>query len=99
MIFVLGDDRGREIDVHVIVLDGQGDGIYGPPARGEKYPAASLKGSGSIKGRRVRCISPEWTVRFHSGYELKDKDFQDVSALCGKFGSDLPQKYQRVKRI
>ena len=27
--FVLGDKNGREIDVHVIVLDRQGDGIYG----------------------------------------------------------------------
>lgn len=95
--FVLGDDRGREIDVHVIVLDSQGNGIYGPPEKGEMYPAASLTGNGSIEGRRVRCISPEWTVKFHSGYELKDKDFRDVSALCRKFGIDLPPEYTRFK--
>ena len=94
---VLGDDQGREIDVHVIVLDSQGNGIYGPPENGEMYPAASLTGNGSIEGRRVRCISPEWTVKFHSGYELKDKDFRDVSALCRKFGIDLPPEYTRFK--
>src|SRR5258708_35359 len=27
--FVLGDENGREIDVHVIVLDNNGNGIYG----------------------------------------------------------------------
>lgn len=95
--FVLGDEHGREIDVHVIVLNGQGDGIYGPPENGEKYPAASLTGSGLIEGRTVRCISPEWMVKFHSGYELQEKDFRDVSALCRKFGIDLPPEYTRFK--
>ena len=95
--FVLGDGHGREVDVHVIVLDSQGDGIYGPPENGEKYPAVSLTGSGLIEGRTVRCISPDWMVRFHSGYELKEKDFQDVSALCKKFGIGLPPEYARFK--
>ena len=96
--FVLGDEHGRDIDVHVIVLDGQGDGIYGPPENGEKYPAASLTGSGQIEGRTVRCISPEWMVKFHSGYQLQEKDFRDVSALCRKFGIDLPPEYAQFKR-
>lgn len=96
--FVLGDEHGREIDVHVIVLNSQGDGIYGPPENGEKYPSSSLTGSGLIEGRTVRCISPEWMVKFHSGYELQEKDFQDVWALCQKFGIDLPPEYTRFKR-
>src|SRR4030095_8994065 len=33
--FVLADDEGREIDVHVIVLDEKGNGIYGPAENGE----------------------------------------------------------------
>lgn len=96
--FVLGDEHGREVDVHVIVLDAQGNGIYGPPEKGEMYPAASLTGTGLIDGRRVRCISPEWMVKFHSGYELKDKDFRDVLALCRKFGIDLPPEYARFEK-
>jgi len=31
--FVLGDASGREIDVHVIVVDEKGDGLYGPAER------------------------------------------------------------------
>lgn len=93
--FVLADDQGHEIDVHVIVLDHQGNGIYGPPEKGEMYPAASLTGTGSIDGQMVKCISPEWTIKFHSGYELKEKDFKDVSALCEKFGIELPEEYKR----
>src|SRR5258707_8605665 len=96
--FVLGDENGREIDVHVIVLDDRGNGIYGPPEKGEMYTAASLTGVGKIDGRTVRCISPEWAVRFHSGYQLKEKDFRDVSALCRKFGIDLPTAYEQFEK-
>ena len=91
--FVLGDEGGREIDVHVIVINAVGNGVYGPAQNGETYPAASLTGTGSINGRSVRCISPEWAVKFHSGYELKEKDFRDVSALCKKFGIELPEAF------
>jgi lincosamide nucleotidyltransferase A/C/D/E len=96
--FVLGDEYGREIDVHVIVFDSRRNGIYGPKESGEMYPAASLTGAGLIEGRTVRCISPESVVKFHSGYALKDKDFQDVSALCRKFGLGLPPEYARFKK-
>jgi lincosamide nucleotidyltransferase A/C/D/E len=91
--FVLGDESGREIDVHVIVIDAVGNGLYGPAEKGETYPAASLTGTGSINGRSVRCISAEWAVKFHSGYELREKDFRDVSALCKQFGIELPEAF------
>jgi len=95
--FVLGDENGREVDVHVIVFDEKGNGIYGPPEKGEIYPADSLTGTGKIQGQTVRCISPEWMVKFHSGYQLKEKDFRDVSALCSKFGIALPVAYKHFK--
>jgi lincosamide nucleotidyltransferase A/C/D/E len=95
--FVLGDEQGREVDFHVIAVDEQGNGIYGPRENGETYPAESLTGTGSILGRSVRCISPEWMVKFHSGYKLKEKDFLDVSALCEKFGIDLPERFAGFK--
>ena len=96
--FVLGDDKGHEIDVHVIVIDDKGNGVYGPAKDGVMYPAASLTGTGTINGQPVRCISPEWMIKFHSGYELKEKDFNDVSALCDKFGIPLPEEYNRFKK-
>jgi len=96
--FVLGDENGREIDVHVIVLDKEGNGIYGPQENGQLYPSASLSGIGVIQGHMVRCISAEWAVKFHSGYELKAKDFADVSALCKKFGLALPEEYAQFRK-
>jgi len=96
--FVLGDENGREVDLHVIVLDDHGNGFYGPIEKGVMYPAASLTGTGSIDGRIVKCISAEWVVKFHSGYKLKEKDFRDVSALCKKFGIGLPESFAQFKK-
>jgi lincosamide nucleotidyltransferase A/C/D/E len=96
--FVLADSHGHEIDVHVIVLDAEGNGIYGPAENGELYPVDALAGTGRIDGQTVRCISPRWTINFHSGYELKEKDYKDVSALCEKFGINLPAEYEHFRR-
>jgi len=84
--FVLGDSAGHEIDVHVIVLDAEGNGIYGPRERGEMYPAASLTGEGTIMGQQVRCISAEWIVKFKLPYIENEKNRRDIDALKAKFG-------------
>jgi lincosamide nucleotidyltransferase A/C/D/E len=91
--FVLGHGDGREVDVHAIDFDADGNGIYGPPESGEMYPAGSLEGKGSIDGFAVRCLTPGQQVRFHSGYELGESDYQDVRALCERFRLDLPDEY------
>ncbi|MBI4672669.1 MAG: aminoglycoside nucleotidyltransferase [Chloroflexi bacterium] len=91
--FVLGDNNGRRVDVHAIVFDAEGNGLYGPPEKGVMYPAASLTGSGVINGQAVKCISPEYMVKFHTGYKLRESDFQDVAALCARFGIDYPEEY------
>ena len=91
--FVLGDAAGHDVDLHVVTLDANGDGIYGPAERGERYPAASLTGHGVIDGYPVRCISPEWLVKFHTGYRFDDQDVADVLALHRRFGVALPAEY------
>ena len=55
--FALGNGVRHEIDFHVVVLDGEGNGIWGPPADGRIYPADALQGIGAIRGRVVNCIS------------------------------------------
>jgi lincosamide nucleotidyltransferase A/C/D/E len=90
--FVLADDFGHEIDVHVAVFDVEGNGLYGPLQSGVMYPADSLTGTGTIGGYKVRCISPEWMVK-HSRYEFQERDFKDVSALCTRFEMALPEEY------
>jgi len=61
------------------------------------YPADALTGYGVIDDQVVKCISPEWLVKFHSGYELKEKDYLDVSALCEKYAIELPAEYLRFQ--
>lgn len=87
--FVLGDDRGRQIDIHTYVFDSEGKHVYGV-----EYPAESLTGAGSIRGRLVRCITPEWSIRFHTGYKIDANDYADVRALCRRFSIDLPEEYR-----
>ncbi|HEY8497537.1 MAG TPA: hypothetical protein VIK98_10975 [Limnochordales bacterium] len=93
--FVLGNGCGLEVDVHAFVFDENGDGVYGPPENGQYYRKEALTGRGFICGRPVRCISPEWLVRFHTGYDPRQKDFHDVVALCQHFGIELPAGFRR----
>lgn len=88
--FVLGDDQGREIDIHSYTFDTEGNNVFGV-----KYPLDSLTGSGMIDGYPVKCISPEWMVKFHTGYELDENDYHDVRALCEHFNIPMPKEYDK----
>jgi lincosamide nucleotidyltransferase A/C/D/E len=90
--FVLGDDEGHLIDFHSYTFDSDGNNVYGVP-----YPYESLSGTGSINGRAVKCISPEWMVKFHTGYELDENDYHDVKLLCQRFGIELPPEYEEFE--
>ena len=92
--FVLGNGAGLEVDVHAFTFDENGDGVYGSPENGDYYRADALTGAGMIDGRPVRCIAPQWLMRFHTGYEIQDSDYHDVTALCERFGIELPEAYR-----
>ena len=94
--FVMANSGGLEIDVHAFTFDGKGDGVYGPPENGDFYWAEALTGRGEINRSPVRCISPEWLVRFHTGYELSWTDVRDVQVLCERFGIELPAEYRKL---
>jgi len=91
--FVMGDEQGHEIDFHSYTFDAHGKLVFGV-----EYPFDSLTGTGSIQGYPVKCITAEWMVKFHAGYELDENDFRDVSALCKRFGIALPAEYERFTR-
>jgi lincosamide nucleotidyltransferase A/C/D/E len=88
--FVLGDDRGHLFDLHSCTFDAAGNNIFGV-----KYPYESWKGSGSIDGFPVKCITPEWMVKFHTGYKLDVNDYHDVKLLCKRFGIEIPGEYDK----
>ncbi len=90
--FVLGDDQGHQIDVHSYTFDAAGQLVFGVA-----YPPDSLAGHGSVGGLPVQCITPEWMVKFHSGYPLDENDYRDVKALCRRFGFELPAGFERFE--
>jgi lincosamide nucleotidyltransferase A/C/D/E len=91
--FVLAAENGARLDVHSYTLDDAGRNIFGVP-----YERAHLTGRGSIDGYPVRCIAPEWLVKFHTGYEVDEKDYRDVRMLCERFGIELPGEYRKFER-
>jgi len=92
--FVYSDGFRIEIDVHVIVIDGDGNFIYGQGETAEVFTPDVFSGRGYINDRAVKCISPEWVVKWHLGYTPRDRDILDVTALCEKFGIGLPEEYR-----
>jgi lincosamide nucleotidyltransferase A/C/D/E len=91
--FVLGDERGRLIDIHSFELDANGNNIFGVT-----YRAEHLTGTGTILGQQVRCVPPDWMVKFHTGYKLDRSDFLDVRALCEKFNVEMPDEHKAYWR-
>jgi lincosamide nucleotidyltransferase A/C/D/E len=89
--FVLMDQAKDLLDIHVVSFDSHGNGIYGPIDRGIFYPASSFPGEGLINGLKICCLTPEYQLDSHSGYELKEKDRQDILALCQKFNLKCPK--------
>jgi hypothetical protein len=94
--WVVADDRGRKIDVHLVDFEGRmtrdGRAFYGE--KGILYDVGSLEGSGVIGGRTVQAPLPEFLVRWHTGYEHDADDAQDVLLLCGRFGIEVPAQYR-----
>ena len=90
--FVLGDDKGRLIDVHSYTFDENGYNTFGVA-----YESHHLTGTGVINGYPIKCIPPDVMVEFHTGYEVDENDYLDVSALCERFAIPLPGLYEKFK--
>jgi lincosamide nucleotidyltransferase A/C/D/E len=82
---------GRQVDVHPLEFDADGNGWQrlGANAWG-LYPADGLTGSGRIGGRPVRCLTPELQLRFHLGWEWDERAEHDVRLLGRRFGVPVP---------
>jgi putative acetyltransferase len=92
--FILGDNQGHRIDLHSFEIDTSGENTFGVA-----YRAEHLSGVGMIDGYQVRCVAPDWMVKFHTGYPLDKNDFSDVKALCEKFEIEMPEEHQAYWRF
>lgn len=80
--FVLGDEEGRELDIHALRMDGEGNGI--PAWNNEEglfFSREDLEGRGRIAAKTVKCISSEMQLRCHQGYNLPDYQLRDLDKL------------------
>jgi lincosamide nucleotidyltransferase A/C/D/E len=97
--FVLQDPEGRELDVHAMRLDDQGDGIPAWEAEELIFRSQDLAGEGMIAGFAVQCLSLEMQVLVHTGYELPDKQLRDLELLREKFGVEYPNDHSRLRSL
>ena len=91
--FPVADGRGLRVDLHFHEPVDDDQFHYGEYAGGHLFPRAALEGRGSISGVEVRCESPEWAVRWHTGYPPRSKDHHDVPLLCNRFALPLPEGF------
>lgn len=83
--FVLRDPNGLELDFHVFRFDERNNGV---PAWDDTtiFAAESFEGRGTIANMPVCCLSARIQMTTHTGYELQDKDLQDMRLLHERFG-------------
>src|SRR3954454_21759121 len=85
------DAPGRQVDVHPVVFDSEGGGVYEMDDDNKwVYPSQGFTGRGTVDGMPVRCLSPEVQVLVHAGYELTDKDYRELYLLRERFAVELP---------
>lgn len=89
------DENARIIDFHIFSRNSEGDFVF----ESETFPKEIFTSIGRIGHLEVDCISPEWQVRFHSGYKLDDNDIKDVLLLCDKFNLALPDEIAQNFKI
>ena len=93
--FVLRDPRGREIDVHPVRFDEDGNGVY-RMENGEDwvFPAIGFGGMGLLGDRPVQCLTADVQMVCHAtGYDPGETDFHDMGLLHERLGTALLPPY------
>lgn len=95
--FVLHDPSGRELDVHALYLDEEGNGI---PAwnveENVRLTHRELGAEGHIGGQAVRCLSASFQMRWHTGYQLPEKQVQDLKQLHQRLHEPYPPEHAHL---
>jgi len=81
------DNCDRIIDLHLFEFAETGTLRF----QNKIYPDI-FNGKGTIGGIAVRCMPAEAQVKYHQGYEHREKDIHDVLLLCKTFGFLIPKQ-------
>jgi len=84
MSFELVDAQGRQVDVHPVVFDEAGNGVY-RMRDGDTwaYPAAGFSGRGLVLGRVVRCLTRTCRRLLTPAMSSRPR----TSTTCGRYAS------------
>lgn len=77
--YVLDDQSGRHVDVHV--LDDRSPDLLPLWSTGRQFIPGALDARGTIDGVHVRCMSAHMQLNAHEGYELPEPHRDDVAKL------------------
>ena len=83
------DTYDRVVDLHFFEFAEKGTLRF----ENEIYPLEIFNGNGKIGEITVRCLTAEAQVKYHQGYEHKEKDTNDVLLLCKTFRIPIPEKF------
>jgi lincosamide nucleotidyltransferase A/C/D/E len=94
--FVMGQTERGLVDFHVFEISADGSGVYKPGVADWLISAEELGARGLVGGRPVRCLTPGYQVRSHSGYRLATTDAHDLSMLRERFGIALTNEQEEA---
>jgi len=85
------DERGREVDLHLVTPAADGGGDQALPGGGSfHYPSPV---AGMVGGRAVRCVDARTQVRPHLGYPPTPKGRADMRLLRDHLAVELVPPY------
>ena len=93
-------ERGSYVDLHPLLFDEGGNGWQQLSETGKAwglYPADELEATGTVAGRRVRCLAATLQFRFRLGYEWSERDEHDVRLLSERFGLPWPPTWPEAR--
>ncbi len=89
--FVLHDDQSRELDLHAMRQDQDGNLVAAWQDDGRfVFSPQDRENEGSIAGLPVRCLTPHSQMLCHTGYDLPEYQVPDLVRLHQKFGVEYP---------
>jgi lincosamide nucleotidyltransferase A/C/D/E len=96
--FVLADERRREVDVHLVRFDDQGNGhLLSEDGEPFGHSTEAFAATGLVSGYPVACLSADAQMSNHSrGNEPGDTDVQDMRLLHDRLGTPFMRPYQSV---
>jgi lincosamide nucleotidyltransferase A/C/D/E len=88
-------DDGGQIDLHPVTFDENGIGWQAgaaPDGADCSYPADGFS-LGQVAGQSVPCLTPTLQIEHHLGYQPRERDRADVTALASAFNLAVPPPY------